>query len=705
MKKNKLKNLLKCGILICGISLLIFACQKDDDLLKVDDNLAKQNNGNQSHLRAKDIPLILDFVKKETNNTQQVIFDDTNVNKAKQDYRNFNFSARTTSGFGYIDTSNALVVESETVISYTFKVVTKNLTNFINYIVVENKADLEKYGYFMKYTPTTQWIESRLSLSSFSGTVDYYNENEDLQTSLTLTDGNIINFGDNEIPCPEIVFNPFGVGENQSAEDSSDQGGSSIVNEEGTDSNYNPWDTWTTGWFPTDTGSGNGTGGGGGGNEDIGEEEIDEGSSGGKCCKTCEVEPGVGCNHEHHHYNYVNRTGQINLKTTPSVDNPCVHTGVVAFMINQLDFTTQQIDWLTDIEQADIYASLIDYLNLANYNQVAIDNAQDVVETLMQNDCEVNPIQEICNCLNLDFGIFICITDAINSIFDDDCSISDDAFNSIYSTNSPFNVDLSLVRASCDSIDTSNVEANAKFMCIYNKLIASPSFKNLFTNTFGESKEMNVKIKVTDNLIIDGESVNGVCKRENYNLDSSGNLENIELQIEINSNLLSGSNSKTPFQIIKTILHEAIHAYLYVKILDCDEGSAIAQIDESKFENLIDLYFENTCSQNQDQHDFMINFMLPTMIQILSEVKDSSIPDNQQEVLNGFDFLILSEATNGPLTESIIFNWPSLYHYISLSGLHNTDAYNQITPSNTVNSYLKSVYLAKLNTLSKNCYD
>lgn len=419
MKKNKLKNLLKCGILICGISLLIFACQKDDDLLKVDDNLAKQNNGNQSHLRAKDIPLILYFVKKETNNTQQVIFDDTNVNKAKQDYRNFNFSARTTSGFGYIDTSNALVVESETVISYTFKVVTKNLTNFINYIVVENKADLEKYGYFMKYTPTTQWIESRLSLSSFSGTVDYYNENEDLQTSLTLTDGNIINFGDNEIPCPEIVFNPFGVGENQSAEDSSDQGGSSIVNEEGTDSNYNPWDTWTTGWFPTDTGSGNGTGGGGGGNEDIGEEEIDEGSSGGKCCKTCEVEPGVGCNHEHHHYNYVNRTGQINLKTTPSVDNPCVHTGVVAFMINQLDFTTQQIDWLTDIEQADIYASLIDYLNLANYNQVAIDNAQDVVETLMENDCEVNPIQEICECLNSSNNIFACIGLLIEHIIDE----------------------------------------------------------------------------------------------------------------------------------------------------------------------------------------------------------------------------------------------------------------------------------------------
>ncbi|WP_281847649.1 hypothetical protein [Olleya namhaensis] len=411
MTKNKLKNLLKCGILLFGISMFVVACQKDDDLLKVEDNLAKQNNGNQSHLRAVDMPMILDFVNKETNNTRQVIFDNNNINKAKQDYRNFNFSARTTSGFGYIDTSNALVVESETVISYTFKVVTKNLTNFINYIVVENKADLEKYGYFMKYTPTTQWIESRLSLSSFSGTVDYYNENEDLQTSLTLTDGNIINFGDNEIPCPEIVFNPIGTANDQSTDDSSNQGGSGIINDDGTNSTYNPWDTWTTGWFPTDTGSG--TGAGGGGNEDAGEDEFDDSDSGGagECCSTCEVEPGVGCSHEHHPYNYGNRTGQINLKTTPTVDNPCIHTGVVAFMINQLDFTPEQIDWLTDMEQADIYTSLIDYLNLGNYNSNAIDNAQDVVEILMQNDCETNPTEEICDCLNLDVGMIECVED------------------------------------------------------------------------------------------------------------------------------------------------------------------------------------------------------------------------------------------------------------------------------------------------------
>ena len=671
MKKNKLKNLLKCGILICGISLLIFACQKDDDLLKVDDNLAKQNNGNQSHLRAKDIPLILDFVKKETNNTQQVIFDDTNVNKAKQDYRNFNFSARTTSGFGYIDTSNALVVESETVISYTFKVVTKNLTNFINYIVVENKADLEKYGYFMKYTPTTQWIESRLPLSSFSGTVDYYNENEDLQTSLTLTDGNIINFGDNEIPCPEIVFNPFGVGENQSAEDSSNQGGSSIVNEEGTDSNYNPWDTWTTGWFPTDTGSGNGTGGGGG-NDDIGEEEIDEGSSGGKCCKTCEVEPGVGCNHEHHHYNYVNRTGQINLKTTPSVDNPCVHTGVVAFMINQLDFTTQQIDWLTDIEQADIYASLIDYLNLANYNQVAIDKAQDVVETLMQNDCEVNPIQEICNCLNLDFGIFICITDAINSIFDDDCSISDDAFNSIYSTNSPFNVDLSLVRASCDNdnIDLSQVESNAKFMCVYNKLAESPKFKTLFIDTFGEeNSEMNVKFELV------------TLSNPNAAANITSDVNNpTEITIAFNKTRIDNNH---PLTTASDIIHEAIHAFLRYKAHECNGDSIPALNTQNLSETLNNYNYD--CSIATDQHDLMFNNLIPTMTDMLAEVLNDLVASSDMNYFHNFWWNddITAEAENWnwlSYTDSSGTELEGCLYFMSLVGLSAAEEFeNEIT--------------------------
>ncbi|WP_272024123.1 hypothetical protein [Olleya namhaensis] len=546
----------------------------------------------------------------------------------------------------------------------------------------------------MKYTPTTQWIESRLSLSSFSGTVDYYNENEDLQTSLTLTDGNIINFGDNEIPCPEIIFNPIDTANDQSTDDSSSQGGSGIINDDGTNSNYNPWHSWTTGWYPTDTGSG--TGAGGGGNDDSGEVEFDDSDSSGagECCSTCEVEPGVGCSHEHHPYNYGNRTGQINLKTTPIVDNPCVHTGVVAFMINQLDFTTQQIDWLTDIEQADIYASLIDYLNLANYNQVAIDNAQDVVETLMQNDCEVNPIQEICNCLNLDFGIFICITDAINSIFDDDCSISDDAFNSIYSTNSPFNVDLSLVRASCDNdnIDLSQVESNAKFMCVYNKLVASPKFKTLFIDTFGEeNSEMNVKFEL---VTLSNPNAAGSC---------TINISNpTEITITLNKSRI---NNQHPLTTASDIIHEAIHAFLKYKAHECN-GDPIPALNAQNLSETLNNY-NYDCSLSTNQHNLMFDNLIPTMTDMLAEVLNDLVASSDINYFHNFWWNddITADAENWNwlnYTDSSGSELEGCLFYMSLVGLDEAEEFENEITNDDRNGFLFDEYNILIKNLRPN---
>ncbi len=352
----------------------MMCCQKENELFKVDEELIEfeQINTHQSHLRADDIPMILDFIKKETNNTKQVLIDKTSIKKAKQDYRN----ARMESGFGYIDTSNALVVESENVISYTFKVVTKDLTNFINYIVVEDKATSEMYSYFIKYTPTTEWIENRLPLSSFSGTIDYFDQEETLQTTLTLKDGYVNDFGDTEIDCPEIVFNPIETSDDESSDSSSNNGtgggtGGAINNDEGTSFNYNPWESWWTGWIATG-------GGGGGGDEASTEQEI---SSDGTCGPDCDAAPGVACTSPDHPYN--NRLGQINLKSEPTVDNPCVHTGVIAFLISQLEFTPEQVDWLTHVEQADTYESMISYLNTNNYSQETVEFATEAIEASM----------------------------------------------------------------------------------------------------------------------------------------------------------------------------------------------------------------------------------------------------------------------------------------------------------------------------------
>ncbi len=380
--KNKLTNSFKIGILFLGISFLLTNCQKENEPLTEEENAIEQlqNKSHQSHLRAEDMANVVDFVNTETNNTRQVIIGKKSIKKAKQDYRSSGMSARTETSFGYIDTSNALVVESENVISYTFKVVSKDLTNFINYIVVEDKATLDKYSYFMKYTPTTNWTENKLSLSVFSGTIDYYNEDETLQTTLTLEDGYIIIHNEIEIPCSEIVFNP-----NDSADDSSNDGSSSngtgggstggaINNDEGTSLNWSPWESWWTGWIAS--------GGGGGGDETSGEQEI---SSGGTCGPDCNAAPGVACTSPDHPYSWNQRTGQINLKSTPTVDNPCIHTGVIAFLIGQLDFTQEQVDLLMDIEYANVYEKTIDYLNFHNYSDSSVTIIREFTDYMVIN--------------------------------------------------------------------------------------------------------------------------------------------------------------------------------------------------------------------------------------------------------------------------------------------------------------------------------
>ena len=79
--------------------------------------------------------------------------------------------------------------------------------------------------------------------------------------------------------------------------------------------------------------------------------------------------------------------------------------------------------------------------------------------------------------------------------------------NFISSINSPFNVDLSDVLYCDDNITTVDDE---KFMCIYKKLEQSPSFKNLFIDTFGEeNNNLNVTFELTENLTYNGNSVNG----------------------------------------------------------------------------------------------------------------------------------------------------------------------------------------------------
>jgi len=290
----------------------------------------------------------------------------------------------------------------------------------------------------------------------------------------------------------------------------------------------------------------------------------------------------------------------------------------------------------------------------------------------------------------------------------DDCDSDIESFNLYYSTLSPFNVNLANVRAGCDNIDISDVEANEKFMCIYKKLTNSPKFKNLFTDMFGENEDMNVTFNIVDNLTHQGQSINGLTGVTDGQIDgTTGDIINIDIIIKINGNLFSGTGARTPIQIAKTIIHECIHAFLMVKSLECEAGSELDEFNNTMLTDLLNYYynFDNSCSSSPDQHEFMFSYMLPTMTDILSEIKDSIIPENQQDAIESIDFYTISQYIDGPLTESTPFSWSELYYYLCLSGLHQSEAYQNAIATDPVKVFLKDYYIYELNNLSKNCYD
>ena len=205
------------------------------------------------------------------------------------------------------------------------------------------------------------------------------------------------------------------------------------------------------------------------------------------------------------------------------------------------------------------------------------------------------------------------------------------------SAKSPAFVDMS-------SIDGSTPEG-AKFNKVYDALKASPLFRSLFTDMFNQTPFINVKFKIEDIPQTSlNEHKNGTCKLY-YNTDYS-NLYNI---VTIDRNhLLHKSN----LDIALTIIHEYIHAYLNVKFRIPSVGQPIpfSEINNKDLKDCINTYY-NGFSGNQTQHSFFSDFMVPTIREILSNVKDILVSSQQangvQNPTNGGAFLYYP-LTNPP---------------------------------------------------------
>ena len=242
------------------------------------------------------------------------------------------------------------------------------------------------------------------------------------------------------------------------------------------------------------------------------------------------------------------------------------------------------------------------------------------------------------------------------------------------SFKSPFNIDRSAI--------DKNTPEGAKFGMVYESLMTSPTFKKLFIDLFGNNDRFCVDFKIAP--IASGANGTTTAIKSNPELNT----------IVISPTYLKNTNK---IEIAKTIIHECIHAYLNVKLCDSGQGMSIATLNNLDFFNVVNLEY-NGFNGDQAQHNFIYNYMLPTMKTILSDVKDRlvSMVDDQ----NIKNTVIYPNAPN--LTQKVGFDWNDCYYNLALSGLQDCSFFqNEIGVFNADGTINRIINVVKMNNFNQ----
>lgn len=224
-----------------------------------------------------------------------------------------------------------------------------------------------------------------------------------------------------------------------------------------------------------------------------------------------------------------------------------------------------------------------------------------------------------------------------------------------YSLKSPLNVDMYSI------LDKPTLAENQKFLAIYNALSKSPEFQKLFIDMFGNNTRFNVKFEIADHVYEDDDpqkkEVNAITSEEPV-------TKNITIKISKQILIPGTDRSQTQIENAKTILHECVHAYLFVKANNPTIGTDFVKILNTMYPTA------------NEQHDFMYNKMIPTMQKILSEIRDLVTTSPKRTIL---ETQYTMHPTTNPIS-STPWSWNDYYKYLSLSGLQETNSFIQDFP-------------------------
>jgi|GEM_PF-1533333 len=221
--------------------------------------------------------------------------------------------------------------------------------------------------------------------------------------------------------------------------------------------------------------------------------------------------------------------------------------------------------------------------------------------------------------------------------------------NFIYSQKSPFNVDLNSI------FENASAAESKKFLEIYDALSKSEEFKKLFLAIFDDNTKFNVKFEIVDKVY---KQDNPALEEVNANTSDIPGTDNY--LIKLNKKLFQKDPNfgQITIENAKTILHECIHAYLFVKAKNPAIGMDI--------ETALNISYPS----KEEQHNFMADKMIPTMQKVLSEIRDlvttnAGRIEVQQRTIH---------PTINPMT-STPWIWSEYYKYLSLKGLEETKSF------------------------------
>jgi len=212
--------------------------------------------------------------------------------------------------------------------------------------------------------------------------------------------------------------------------------------------------------------------------------------------------------------------------------------------------------------------------------------------------------------------------------------------------NSPFNIDRLSIPYNLTKPENQN------FNELYDILKTSPTFKELFIDLFQDDKRFNVKFEIADHVFED----NDPAKKEVHATTSQDPVTK-NITIKISKQILSpdGTMRQTKIENAKTILHECIHAYLFTISSNPLVGKDIAEVINTVLPTVA------------EQHDFMYNKMIPTMVNVLSQIKDLLVtPANNLEMKD--NVYVHIPFNYSPSTH---FDWNDYYHNLALAGLQS----------------------------------